>query len=120
DSEKEAQVILIGTGSEVSLLIEAQKKLKEQNIAARVVSMPSWELFEKQDTDYKEKVFPAKLKKRLAVEAGSTLGWHKYVTDKGDVLGIDTFGHSAPAEDLFKFFGFTVENIVDKAKKLLT
>jgi transketolase len=120
DSEKEPQLILIGTGSEVFLLIKAQEKLKEQNIAARVVSMPSWELFEKQDVTYKEKVFPEKLKKRLAVEAGSTLGWHKYVTDEGDVLGMTTFGKSAPAKDLFKFFGFTVENIVERAKALLT
>ena len=119
DSETEAQLILIGTGSEVSLLIEAQKILKEENIAARVVSMPSWELFEKQDEAYKEKVLPSKLKKRLAVEAGSTLGWHKYVTDEGDVLGIDTFGHSAPAEELFKLFGFTVENVLKKAKAVL-
>lgn len=119
ESENEPQLILIGTGSEVSLLIEAQLKLKEENIHARVVSMPSWELFEKQDTAYKEKVFPVKLKKRLSVEAGSTLGWRNYVTDEGDVLGIDTFGHSAPAEELFKLFGFTVENIVTKCKVLL-
>lgn len=119
DSEKEMQLILIGTGSEVSLLIEAQKKLKDQNISARVVSMPSWELFEKQDAAYKEKVFPATMKKRLAVEAGSTLGWHKYVTDEGDVLGIDTFGHSAPAEELLELFGFTVDNVVNRVKKLL-
>ncbi|MEO5569965.1 MAG: transketolase [Bacteroidia bacterium] len=119
DSEKEAQVILIGTGSEVSLLIKAQEKLKEEKIFVRVVSMPSWELFEKQDRDYKEKVFPAKQKKRLAVEAGSTLGWHKYVTDEGEVLGINVFGHSAPAEDLFKLFGFTVDNIMEKTKKLI-
>lgn len=119
DSETEAQLILIGTGSEVSLVIEAQKILKEENIASRVVSMPSWELFEKQDEAYKEKVLPSKLKKRLAVEAGSTLGWHKYVTDEGDVLGIDTFGHSAPAEELFKLFGFTVENVLKKAKDVL-
>jgi transketolase len=119
DSEKKAQVILIGTGSEVQLLLAAQQKLKEQNIAARVVSMPSWELFEKQDQAYKEKIFPEALKKRLAVEAGSPLGWHKYVTDEGDVLGIDTFGHSAPAEELFKLFGFTVENVVNRAKNLL-
>jgi transketolase len=120
DSEQEAQVILIGTGSEVSLIMEAQKKLKEQNIAARVVSMPSWELFEKQNEIYKEKIFPSKLKKRLSVEAGSTVGWHKYVTDDGDVLGIDTYGHSAPAEELFKLYGFTVENIVMKVKKLIS
>ena len=119
DSEATPQLILIGTGSEVSLLFDAQQKLKEQNIAARVVSMPSWELFEKQDAAYKEKVFPAQLKKRLAVEAGSSIGWHKYVTDEGAVLGIDTFGHSAPADELFKYFGFTVENIVDKANKLM-
>ena len=119
DSDNEPQLILIGTGSEVSLLLEAQKKLKEQNIAARVISMPSWELFEKQDAAYKEKVLPTRLKKRLAVEAGSTLGWHKYVMDEGEVLGVDGFGHSAPAEDLFKLFGFTVENIVNKAKNLL-
>lgn len=119
DCENETQLILIGTGSEVSLLIEAQKKLKELNIAARVVSMPSWELFEKQEEAYREKIFPKNLRKRLAVEAGSTLGWHKYVTDEGDILGIDTFGHSAPAEDLFKLFGFTVDNVVMKAKKLI-
>ena len=119
DSEKEAQLILIGTGSEVSLLIEAQKKLKEQHIHARVVSMPSWELFEKQDDTYKNKVLPPNIKRRLSVEAGSTLGWRKYVTDEGDTLGIDGFGHSAPAEELYKLFGFTVENILDKAKNLL-
>ncbi len=119
DSEREPQLILIGTGSEVSLLIDAQKKLEEQNIDARVVSMPSWELFEKQDLEYKENVFPEKLRKRLAVEAGSTLGWRKYVTDEGDVLGIDTFGHSAPGEELFELFGFTVDNVVKKAKNLL-
>ncbi|MGV9002787.1 transketolase [Flavobacterium sp.] len=118
DSKKDPQLILIGTGSEVSLLLEAQKNLSEQNIYARVVSMPSWELFDKQNDTYKEKVFPCNIKKRLAVEAGSTLGWHKYVTDEGDVIGIDTFGHSAPADELFELFGFTVENIVNRAKNL--
>ena len=119
DSKSESQLILIGTGSEVCLLIKAQQKLAEQNIQARVVSMPSWELFEKQTDAYKEKVLPSKIKKRLAVEAGSTLGWHKYVTDEGDIIGIDTFGHSAPAEELFELFGFTVDNVVMRAKKLL-
>lgn len=112
-------LILIATGSEVSLVLEAQAKLKEEGIAARVVSMPSWELFEKQDAGYKEKVFPKALRKRLAVEAGSVLGWHKYVTDEGDVLGMTTFGESAPAPELMKFFGFTVDNVVKKAKQLL-
>lgn len=119
DSEKTPQVILIATGSEVSLIMAAQGKLAEEGIQARVVSMPSWELFEKQDAAYKESVFPKAIRKRLAVEAGSPLGWHKYVTDEGDVIAMHTFGESAPAEELFKEFGFTVENVVNKAKALL-
>jgi transketolase len=119
EASREADIILIGTGSEVSLLISAQEKLKEQNIAARVVSMPSWELFEKQDDNYKEQVLPGKIKKRLAVEAGSVLGWHKYVTDEGDIIGMHEFGRSAPAEDLFKFYGFTVDNVVARSKALV-
>ncbi|MDB5024418.1 MAG: tkt [Mucilaginibacter sp.] len=119
DSEKIPQVILMATGSEVSLIMQAQAKLLEQGIQARVVSMPSWELFEKQDAAYKEKVFPKAIRKRLAVETGSPLGWHKYVTDEGDIIAMHTFGESAPAEDLFKEFGFTVENVVSKAKALL-
>lgn len=113
------QLILIATGSEVALIMDAQAKLKEDGIAARVVSMPSWELFEKQDAAYKEKVFPKALKKRLAVEAASTLGWDKYVTDEGIIIGMTTFGESAPAEELYKVFGFTVDNVVEKAKALL-
>ena len=113
------QLLLIATGSEVALIMDAQAKLKEQGIAARVISMPSWELFEKQDAAYKEKVLPKALKKRLAVEAGSTLGWHKYVTDEGAIIGMTTFGESAPAEELYKVFGFTVDNVVEKAKALL-
>ncbi|HLL44989.1 MAG TPA: transketolase [Segetibacter sp.] len=119
DSENEPDIILIGTGSEVSLLMQTQEKLKEESISARVISMPSWELFEKQDESYKEKVFPKTMKKRLAVEAGSTLGWHKYVTDEGDIIGMTTFGESAPAEELYKLFGFTVDNVIKKAKALI-
>lgn len=119
DTEKPA-VILMATGSEVSLVMDAQAKLKEQGIASRVVSMPSWELFEKQDAAYKEKVFPRSIRKRLAVEAGSPLGWHKYVTDEGSILAMTTFGESAPAGDLMKFFGFTVDNVVKKVKELLS
>jgi transketolase len=119
DSAETPQVILIATGSEVSLIVEAQGKLKEQGIASRVVSMPSWELFEKQDRSYKEKVFPPSIRKRLAVEAGSPLGWHKYVTDEGSILGLTTFGESAPAGDLMKFFGYTADNVATKAKALL-
>jgi transketolase len=119
DSESTPELILIGTGSEVDLLMRAQVKLKEEGIHARVVSMPSWELFEKQDAEYKEKVFPAAIRKRLAVEAGSPLGWHKYVTDEGDIIAMNGFGESAPAEELYKVFGFTVENVLEKAKNLI-
>jgi transketolase len=119
DSDKIPEVILVATGSEVPLILQAQEKLKEEGIAARVVSMPSWELFEKQSDAYKEKVFPKAIKKRLAVEMASPLGWHKYVTDEGDTLCMTTFGESAPAEDLYKYFGFTVDNVVKKAKALL-
>ena len=112
EADKKPEVILIGTGSEVYLLLNAQEKLKEKSIYARVVSMPSWELFEKQDSTYKEMVFPKNIRRRLSVEAGSTLGWLKYTTEDGKSLGLNHFGESAPAEDLFKEFGFTVENIV--------
>ncbi|MFC5408134.1 transketolase [Larkinella bovis] len=119
DSEKKPEVILMGTGSEVSLLLQAQEQLRNESIAARVVSMPSWELFDRQDASYKETVFPKVVKKRLAVEAGAVLGWYKYVGDEGDILGMTSFGESAPAGDLFKKFGFTVENIVNRAKALV-
>lgn len=112
-------LILLATGSEVSLVLEAQSKLKDEGIAARVVSMPSWELFENQDASYKEKVLPPTIRKRLAVETGSVLGWHKYVTDEGSILGMTTFGDSAPAGDLMKLFGFTVDNVVKEARKLI-
>jgi transketolase len=119
DSDKTPEIILIATGSEVELVLAAQTKLAGQGIAARVVSMPSWELFEKQDAAYKSKIFPEKIRKRLAVETGSPMGWHKYVTDEGDIIAMTTFGESAPAEDLYKEFGFTVENVIKKAKALL-
>ncbi|MDO7742584.1 MAG: transketolase, partial [Pedobacter sp.] len=119
DSEGQPELILMATGSEVALIMDAQAKLKEDGIAARVVSMPSWELFEKQDAAYKEEVFPKTIRKRLAVETGSPLGWHKYVTDEGDIIAMNTFGESAPAEELYKVFGFTIDNVVGKAKALL-
>jgi transketolase len=99
--------------------MDAQAKLKEQGIPARVVSMPSWELFEKQDKAYKEKVFPASIRKRIAIETGSPLGWHKYVTDEGAIIAMTTFGESGAINDLFKHFGFTVDNVVAKAKEIL-
>ncbi|MDP2453830.1 MULTISPECIES: transketolase [unclassified Kaistella] len=120
DSDDEPDVILIATGSEVNLILEAQEILKKENVKARVVSMPSWNLFEKQSDDYKEKVFPNTIRKRLAVEAGSSIGWLRYVTDDGTILGIDKFGESAPGEEVMKEYGFTVENVVNKAKVMLS
>lgn len=119
EGSKGPDLILIATGSEVSLIMQAQEKLEAEGISTRVVSFPSWELFEKQDAAYKEKIFPKANRKRLAVEMASPMGWHKYTTDEGDMLGMTTFGESAPAEDLYKHFGFTVENVVARAKALL-
>jgi transketolase len=119
DSDGEPQVILMASGSEVHLILQAQEKLKEQSINARIVSFPSWELFDAQSAEYKEKVLPKKVRARLAVEAGSPVGWCQYVTDDGDVLGINKFGESAPGEEVMAEFGFTIENVVAKAKALL-
>ncbi len=120
DSEGEPDVILIASGSEVHLIMQAQEDLKTQNIQARVVSMPCWNLFDQQSLEYREKVFPKNMRKRLAVEAGSPVGWMKYTTDDGDVIGIEKFGESALAEEIFKEYGFTVENVVKRAKALLS
>lgn len=112
-------VILIATGSEVQLIVGAQKKLQEQGIAARLVSMPSWELFDAQPKEYRDAVLPPSVRARLAVEAGVTQGWHKYVGSGGDVIGLDRFGASAPYQVILEKFGFTVENVVARAKKLV-
>lgn len=119
DCEGEPQIILMGTGSEVHLLIEAQEKLKQESILARVVSFPSWELFEKQDKAYREKVLPGQIRKRLAVEAGSPLGWDKYISEEGGMIAISQFGESAPGPQIMKEYGFSVENVIEKAKALL-
>ncbi|MFZ5659676.1 MAG: transketolase [Pseudomonadota bacterium] len=110
--------VIIATGSEVALAMGAQAKLAEQGKHVRVVSMPSLEVFEKQDAAYKESVLPAKLTKRLAVEAGSTGLWYKYVGLNGAVIGLDRFGESAPAPVLFDKFGFTVDNVVARYQAL--
>ena len=116
---EQADAILMGTGSEVQLLLEAQKQLKEDKIDVRVVSMPSWEIFREQTTAYKHKVLPVAVKHRLAVEAASPYGWSEWTGDEGAVIGMTEFGASAPAKDLFKHYGFTAENIVGKIKKML-
>ncbi|MFF2752625.1 transketolase [Psychrobacillus sp. NPDC058041] len=114
-----AEAILLATGSEVSLAVEAQKALANEGIQVSVVSMPSWDLFEQQDDAYKKSVLPSHLTKRLAIEMGSSLGWHRYVGFEGDVIAIDKFGASAPGEIVMKEYGFSVENVVSKMKNLL-
>jgi transketolase len=113
------EVILIGTGSEVALCVQAQEQLQKQGIRARVVSMPSWNLFEAQSEEYRASVLPSSVKKRVTVEAGSTLGWHRWAGDEGAVIGIDHFGASAPGETVLKNFGFTVENVTAAALRVL-
>jgi transketolase len=112
-------VLLIATGSEVSLVTEAQQVLQKENIHARVISMPSWDRFEEQPKDYKESVLPSNVKKRLAVEMGVSLGWDRYVGDEGEILAIDRFGASAPGKKIIEEYGFTVDNVVSKVKALL-
>ncbi len=113
--EGEPDVLLIGTGSEVELCVQAKAALAERGVKARVISMPCIEEFEKQTEQYKAKVLPATVKARVCVEAGSPYSWYKYAGDCGEIVGMSTFGASAPAGVLFKHFGFTVENVVKKA-----
>jgi transketolase len=111
--------ILLASGSEVSLAIAAQNELEKENIFVSVVSMPSWDRFEKQPAEYKEQILPKNVKARLGIEMGSSLGWSKYVGDAGKVIAIDQFGASAPASILLEKYGFTVENVVKKFKVVL-
>ena len=110
-------VILIGTGSEVALCVAAYELLKQERIPARVVSMPSWELFELQDQAYRDDVLPPEVKARVSVEAGSVIGWDRYVGTAGTKIGMRTFGASAPIEDLQTKFGFTQEKVLAAAKE---
>ncbi len=119
DSPKEPDVILLASGSEVSISLEASDILQSDGINVRVVSFPSWELFEKQPEDYKESVLPSSIKARVSVEAGVKQGWEKYVGDYGESISIEKFGASAPADVLFKEYGFTPEKIVEMAQKVL-
>jgi transketolase len=112
-------VILMGSGSEVSLCVTAYEQLKSEGIKARVVSMPSWDIFERQDEAYKNKVLPPEVKARVAVEAASTFGWSQYVGPSGKIIGIRTFGASAPLKDLLKKFGFTPDKVVEAARAVL-
>jgi transketolase len=113
------QVILIGTGSEVYLCVDAYEKLKAEGIRARVVSMPSWDIFAKQDQSYRDQVLPPDVTARVAVEQASTLGWDRWVGTEGRVIGMHSFGASAPLKDLQKHFGFTADAVVAAAREVL-
>ena len=121
DCEGMPEIILIATGSEVYLCIDAYEQLKNDGIKARVVSLPCWSLFDKQPAEYRESVLPKNVKKRIAVEAGSTFGWSHYTgnDNNGRVIGMKTFGASANYKDLYKEFGITVEAIIKTSKELL-
>ena len=112
-------IVLLATGSEVSLIVTAREKLAEQKVNARIVSMPSWELFDRQSREYRDAVLSPAIRARLAVEAGLPLGWHRYVGDNGDVIGIDRFGASAPGNVVMEKLGFTVSHVVERALALL-
>jgi transketolase len=113
------ELILIATGSEVSLVLAAQQKLAEQQISTRVVSMPSWELFEAQTQQYRNSVLPPEIRARISVEAGSPQGWRQWVGDEGDMIAVDHFGASAPSDVLLRKYGFSVENVVSRALALI-
>ncbi len=119
DCDGQPELILIATGSEVELAVEAAAQLTAEGKSVRVVSMPSTDAFDKQDEAYREAVLPSSVTKRIAVEAGIADFWYKYVGFGGKIIGMTTFGESAPADELFKMFGFTTENVVNTAKELL-
>jgi len=115
----DVSVLLIATGSEVSLAVQAAEQLAAEGIPTRVVSMPCWELFEAQDAAYRESVLPKKLHARLAIEAASPMGWERWVGDRGDVIGVDRFGASAPGGEVMRRYGFEVGNVMRRAKGLI-
>jgi transketolase len=114
------QLILIGSGSEVGLMVAAGERLQQEGIAVRCVSMPSWDLFDALPKAERDAVLPPSVRARLAVEAGATQGWHRYVGDAGDVIGVDRFGASAPGETVLREYGFTVDNVCARARALLS
>ena len=119
DCEGTPELIFIATGSEVELAVKAAEALSAEGKKVRVVSMPSTNRFDKQDAAYRESVLPATVTKRVAIEAGIADFWYKYVGFEGRVVGMNSFGESAPADQLFKLFGFTADNVVAKAKEIL-
>jgi transketolase len=119
DCDGQPEVVLLGTGSELGLCLKAYEKLKADGVRARVVSMPSWELFEKQSREYRDSVLPPAVEARLSVEQGETFGWSRFTGSNGDSIGMETFGASAPLVELQKKFGFTVDAVVGRARELI-
>lgn len=115
----EPRLVLIGTGSEVSLCLQAREALEGEGVPTRVVSLPSFELFEAQDAAYRESVLPRGVRARVTVEAGATLGWERYAGDLGETVGLDDFGASAPGDEVMRRLGFTAEAVVAAAKRSL-
>ena len=113
------ELILMASGSEVSLIVSASERLHAQGVAVRCVSMPSWELFDDRPQADRDAVLPPSVKARLAVEAGAAQGWHRYVGDTGGVLSVDRFGASAPGNEILQHYGFTVDNVCARAQMLL-
>jgi transketolase len=118
-SDGKPEIILMGTGSEVSLCVTAYEQLTSAGIKARVVSMTSWDIFEKQSEDYKKQVLPPAVKARVSVEAASTFGWSQYVGPTGRMIGMHSFGASAPIKDVLKKFGFTAEKVIEAARQAI-
>jgi len=118
-SKQPTKLILMATGSELGLAMDARTKLEGEGIGTRVVSIPSWELFDRQPASYRESVLPGSLRARLAIEAGAGLGWKRYVGDAGDSISLDRFGASAPGDVVMRELGYSVENVVRRAKALL-
>ncbi|MBR9671612.1 transketolase [Bacillus cereus] len=119
ETNENPDVILIATGSEVSLAASAKAKLEEDNVSVRIVAMPSWELFDRQSNEYKESVLPSSITKRVSLEMGVSLGWERYVGQEGKVLSIETFGASGTGAEVMNLFGFTTENVVQITKNVL-
>jgi transketolase len=117
--EGEPEIILMASGSEVSLMLQAAEELADRGVPVRAVSFPAWELFEAQPEEYRRSVLPPHVTRRLAVEAGSPQGWHKYVGSEGDVIGLNRFGESGPGEEVLDSLGFNVDNVVQRALSLL-
>jgi transketolase len=120
DSNKNPDLLLIATGSEVSLSLKAADQLEAEGKVVRVISFPSWEIFELQSDEYKKQIFPTEVKARVSVEMGIGMGWQKYTGDSGEVMSIETFGASAPDNILYEKYGFTVENLIATSKRVLS